>query len=317
MFRVKNSQAVIGVQTILPKLIALLLLITFSYAIVGLIVDLMYLVFYLIINAFTTFGIIRTGLLGGQPLMVKAASGQYGMFISFIIQTFLAGLVAPSAVIASITGLPQGLGVVIDSILNGIGIGLIVRIILALAIVYTFFKLFISLLGAYINVVIQLIFAPIILLGGVFPGSKTIGDWFRNIIANMSVFPSTMTLLLLAYVFMAQPIVGPIGALGVKDLASGGMLNPPLIFATNPSTSSIMAVIGVGILLMASKYVTIIKEALKVPPFKYGSAIGDALKSGRNTTFWPVKTAIKLGTPAGSNYLKTKLKDRFGPGNES
>ena len=31
---------------------------------------------------------------------------------------------------------------------------------------------------------------------------------------------------------------------------------------------------------MASKYVDMVKDALKVPPFKYGTAIGEALQYG-------------------------------------
>jgi len=48
----------------------------------------------------------------------------------------------------------------------------------------------------------------------------------------------------------------------------------------NVNSASILAVIGFFILLMASKYVDMVKDALKVPPFKYGTAIGEALTYG-------------------------------------
>ncbi|KKS91709.1 MAG: hypothetical protein UV68_C0063G0001, partial [Candidatus Collierbacteria bacterium GW2011_GWC2_43_12] len=44
--------------------------------------------------------------------------------------------------------------------------------------------------------------------------------------------------------------------------------------------SLILAAIGFGLLLMSSKYCEMVEKALKTPPFPYGSAIGDALKSG-------------------------------------
>ena len=286
MFRVKiNPQTVIGIQAILPKVIALLLIITFSYAIVGLLVDLMYVIFYLIVNAFISFDIIKAGTVcDGAACMVKAASGQWGLPISMFVQGFFALLIAPSAIFSIASGLPQAVGVIIDLLLTRTGINLIIRIILGFAIIFTFFKLFLKLLGAYVTIVVQLIFAPIILLGGAFPGSKAVGNWFRNILANLSVFPTTMVFLLLSYVFMIQPIVSGLGFLGVKDLASGTILNPPLLFTAAPSSSTVMTIIGLGLLLMASKYVDMVKDALQVPPFKYAAAIGEALQYGWNQT---------------------------------
>jgi len=35
---------------------------------------------------------------------------------------------------------------------------------------------------------------------------------------------------------------------------------------------------------MASKYVDMVKDALKVPPFKYGTALSEALTTGYNVT---------------------------------
>ena len=292
MFRVKiNAQTVISIQTLLPKIIALLLLITFSYAIVGLMIDLMYLVFYIIINSFTFFDIIRKGIIWDQPVGVMLASGQAGLVMSMLYQQLIATYVVPSAALAAVFGLPTGVASIIDILLTVSGIGLIIRIILMFAIIYSFFKLFTKLLGAYIHVVIYLIFAPIILLGGIFPGSQTIGNWFRGLLANMSVFPTTMVFLLLSYVFMVQPIINApiIGLLspilGVNDLIVGGnyssgLLNAPLIFTWSPPAASVLALIGIGLLLMASKYVDMVKDALKVPPFKYGTAISEALQYG-------------------------------------
>jgi hypothetical protein len=361
MFRVKiNPQTVIGIQTILPKIIALLLLITFSYAIVGLMIDFMYVIFYLLINTLTAAGVIRSGFSvsipgvgsvgGGQSLGVLLASGQLGIVPAMIYQNLLVVTIIPSAIAAAVTGIPIGITAIMDLFLTVTGIGLILRILLVIAVLYTFFKLFFKLVGAYINIVIQLIFAPIILLGGIFPGSKVIGNWFRNLLANMSVFPVTMILLLLSYVFMVQPlfnitvlgitnIVG-VNPTGVNDLVNGtgvgagvggqgtGVLNAPLIFAREPGGANIMALIGIGLLLMASKYVDIIKEALQVPPFKHGSAIGEALMFGPQTIQKGLNTVVgkqlqqtgygavarKLGggaTPAGGFFQG--LSDRYKP----
>ncbi len=55
MFRVKlNPQTVIGIENTLPKIIITLILITFSYAIVGFLIDLMYVIMAIVINLFKT-----------------------------------------------------------------------------------------------------------------------------------------------------------------------------------------------------------------------------------------------------------------------
>jgi hypothetical protein len=71
---------------------------------------------------------------------------------------------------------------------------------------------------------------------------------------------------------------------GVKNLvASGdsGIYGVPLISsALGVNAHGILALLGVGLLLMASKYVDIVRDALKVPPFKYGADISKALEGG-------------------------------------
>jgi hypothetical protein len=44
--------------------------------------------------------------------------------------------------------------------------------------------------------------------------------------------------------------------------------------------SLMLATIGFGLLMMSAKYCEMVEKALKVPPFPYGAAIGDALKGG-------------------------------------
>ncbi|MCK4829420.1 hypothetical protein KA005_77565, partial [bacterium] len=59
MFRIRlTPQTIITVQSALPKLIIALILITFSYAIVGFLIDLMYVVIGLIAGIITTSGIV-------------------------------------------------------------------------------------------------------------------------------------------------------------------------------------------------------------------------------------------------------------------
>lgn len=98
-----------------------------------------------------------------------------------------------------------------------------------------------------------------------------------------------MVMLLLSYIFMVQPLasIGFLGiggtVTGVKNLQESGTLglNLPLIsVGAGIDSSAILVVIGFFIILMASKYVDMVRDALKVPPFKYGAALGEALQYG-------------------------------------
>ena len=299
MFRMKiNAQNVATFQSAIPKIVLTLILITFAYAIAGFMIDLMYVIFNLILSVFQASGLITSS----DHLAVKVGSGQAGIFASWAVLSFISSWFVPSALINVLTNLPGALSVVLDILLTVSGLGLIVRIIIFIAVGYSIVKLIFKLFEAYIAVIIQVIFSPLILLQDVLPGSDAFGGWLRNIVANLSVFPVTMVMFLLSYIFMIQPFVGDIvvfginlgnlsGVAGVQNLQSASTgFNMPLIggFGTglgaNVNSASILAVIGFFILLMASKYVDMVKDALKVPPFKYGTALSEALTTGYNVT---------------------------------
>jgi hypothetical protein len=87
---------------------------------------------------------------------------------------------------------------------------------------------------------------------------------------------------------MVQPLLSLFGwlepILGVKSLVgSNSSLSMPLIrpvFSGSFDSAGILALLGISLLFMASKYVDMVRDALKVPAFKYGTAISEALKSG-------------------------------------
>ncbi len=301
MFRMKiNPQNTASFQAAIPKIISTLLVITFAYAIAGFMMDLMLVVFNLILSIFQASGIITSP----DNLLVKAGSGQGGILVSWLLSTIVSVAFVPGNLVAVLLNLPGWVGFAISLLLGPFSI--ILQIVIIIAVGYSYVKLIVKLFEAYITVIIQVIFSPIILLQDVLPGSKAFGDWLRNIVANLSVFPVTMVMFLLAYIFMIQPLVAinfmGINVLGeavtgVKDLnASSNGLNMPLIgnagFGSGATSSSaILSVIGFFIILMASKYVDMVRDALKVPPFKYGTALGEALQRG-----WKI-TGAEAGEP--------------------
>lgn len=297
MFRMKiNPQNTASFQAAIPKIVVTLLIITFAYAIAGFLIDLMYVIFNLILSVFASSGMINVDNWWNSKV-ISLASGQGGLLPSFIFSIATAFFFVPSSLINVFTQLPGATSLVIDLILTATGLGLILRIIIVIAIGYSYMKLIFKLFEAYISVIIQVVFSPIILLQDVLPGSDAFGGWMRNIAANLSVFPVTMVMFLLSYIFMIQPFTSQFGIGGASGL-SGITGVPPLQSAANglavpliggpvasiigswTNSESILAVIGFFIILMASKYVDMVRDALKVPPFKYGTALSEALNYG-------------------------------------
>jgi hypothetical protein len=199
---------VISVQLAIPKLIVTLLIITFSYAIVGLIYDLMWVAIAFIFGYFETQEIIISS---GIWSPAKFASGYTwaGIQGSALLNMIIAGPVAIFGVLNLILGGGvAAIGTVASFIPWLGGGGWIISLIIVIAVLISYAKLFFKLVSAFISVVISLITGPLVLLGNAFPGSQVIGTWTRGIVANLSVFPITMLLLFFSYLLMIQPIVG-------------------------------------------------------------------------------------------------------------
>ncbi len=293
MFRVRiDSKTAATIQLAIPKLITTLLLITFSYAIVGLLVDISTVIAALGIDVLRVGKIIADPISGG----VNWASGQskMGAVGSFLINTLLGIIVSPFIIFNLLLGGALGVAGALVGIVAGMltGFGILIAIIIIISIIWSYFKLILKLFQCYLSVIISLIFSPIILLGNVFPGSKAFSGWIMGIIGNLAAFPVASFFLVLSYALMMQPVVNLFGgssaAFGVMPLSTGigtSLWTPPMTIPTGTNYGDLMlAAIGLGLLLMSSKYVDMVLEALKVPPFKYGAAIGEALKYGYNQT---------------------------------
>ncbi len=96
--------------------------------------------------------------------------------------------------VSSILGLGVG---TVGAGLGAWGLGVL---LLGIALLFAFIRLYFMLLQSYVNLLIGVIFAPIFLLGQAMPGQNQFqfGPWLRNIIANLSVFPVTAFLIIIA-----------------------------------------------------------------------------------------------------------------------
>lgn len=305
-----DAQTVIGIQQALPSIVITLLLITFSYAIAGFVIDLLYFVLYFILqlmandifvggNAKTAidfvtqnsvFKVVIGGLFGGSGDAANKAATAIGQLVQNMFES--------SGIAGAITA---GIG----SLLGGSPLG---SLIVSGALLFTMVKLFFSLLTSYAMLLLATIFGPLMLMTNAIPGSNSFGTWIKNLAGNAAVFPATAIFIILAAALMgnANPSFGIKPDIGYGSPSATTSWAPPLLFGATsggaPGASPIealMGVIGLGMLLLTPQFVEMVKKAFQTAGGEgYGSAIGQALQYGASGRYAPTGMASGLGGAA-------------------
>lgn len=291
MFRIKISpQVVVTIQSAIPKLVIALVLVTFSYAIAGLMIDLMYVVIALLPVIIDPGGAWDSllhiiSVAAGHPVPVENL-GVIGMFVHIL----GVGFSAAFAIGRSLVDVPlqtlhgmvtaggssvewDNLSRVLTQVL-GFGLGVIITLIFGFIMLFVFFRIFLLLLSSYIGIIFRVIFAPFQLMLTALPGFEGgVGSWLRGLMADLAVFPAVLAMILLSAKLSTLPDTGawlpPFLRLEVVPSSTAA--------ATTIPASFVGSLIAFGILMMTPKVGEMVKEALKQPPFKYGSAIGEAV----------------------------------------
>lgn len=315
MFRVKiNPQTAANIQLALPKLIVTLILITFSYAIVGLLIDFMWVGYYLILNTLDSFGVFgeTKGVLGFiNDIFRGLASGGGGLILTSIFQTVLAVYAGIPGALGAITGVSGNFFTIIMVLTTFSATGLIIILIVLIAVIIALIKLLVKLITAYVTIFINLVLSPLILLSGILPGKNDVfSTWITNLVANIIVFPVASILLLFSGYFMTQPVASLVQDTlnGLANIIPGidgnvslslientqripnvPLLSPQTEWLSNfpiigsavaAGASEWYALIGLALLLMSPKFVDMVMDAFKVKPFPYGSAAIESLTAG-------------------------------------
>ena len=289
MFRVKISpQAIITIQAALPRIIMALILITFSYAIVGFMFDVMTFLNKIIGEIFRalfadpnlswagfrnfltniiqglTLNVFERDYIMGEPIYIyQQAMVAFWVFIVFV------NFIFPIA-------------------------GIIVAFIIAIIVAIALFRCIWVVLKAFTMIIINLIFAPLRILMGVFPGSNAMLDWFKDLAANIAVLPAMLT----AFGVSSYLIFTGVGISTSGDFWKGIFAGRPFLPSENLipiSISVILPFAGLGILLIAPKVSEIIQSFITKKPFDYGTAMGQAMG--------PAIFAGKAGTSGGIQQI--------------
>jgi len=341
MFRVKISpQVVISVQSAIPKLVIALILITFSYAIAGFLIDLMYVVIGLVsllskgflpgdLPSTTIFNFLTKG----QPFALNVQLGAIGLIVLYLV--FFGVLFSLS--LFSVVGMIASSGTALGAIaVIGVGVAtgggfLVILLVLALLIfaiiliallIFTI-KILWMLLKAYATVLLLTIFAPFQILLGVISPNFGFGSWLKSYISNLSTFIVTGVLFLLAFsfIFLGTAIsFAPIQGVDTIVLALlGSRLTGLYSNLTNTTSASWPPLLGgsqnmIGLLFFGVSFVifTIIPKAADMiqafiagKPFAYGTAIGEfAGAPGRalGLGFRGVSIATDIGRAASTRF---------------
>lgn len=327
MFRQKvDPKTVASIQNTLPKIIWALVLVTFSYPIAGFLIDLMYVLIALLLTMAAgavpvvgsqVAGIFQQNFLEGQSIFSFVGPG---MIITLLSAGAISDITNSFAAIPGVGAIPGVSGVV-----SSLG-GLIVGIAVLWALVKTWFML----LGAYANIILGVITAPLRLMLDAVPGQNQFGAWLRSMAANLLVFPLVIAMLFITLIIMlnaapdlvkeglaglpqtaagAIPVVGPFVApifgaamsvIAPTSPVKGGWV-PPLLGGNGLSDMAIL--VALGIFLTMPKAISILQEALKAPPFKYGNAWLEATKYGANPVMNRATGAARGGYKTAYNKL--------------
>lgn len=338
MFRMKISpQVVITIQSAIPKIIISLVLVTFSYAIAGLLVDLMYVVTGIISlalsstsdaifvnDALAIFKFMTTGYIGINA-GVGISVGIFGLFLLYILVFTVILFLALFAAGGGVFGNLGTLGLLGN--ITGI-ISIIAFVIMLIIVILNAFKTWWMLIKAFAQILLLTIAAPFqIAFGTIIPGMG-FGSWVKSMAANLAVFPVTGLFLILSFVFLIIStqysipagfsfewwkllyILPGIGtSLANRVVANSGW--PPLLGSSDAMLGLIFAGASVMVLTLIPKVAEIIKGAISGRPFAYGSAIGEGLAPIKGTWDRTGGTALSGIQKAGSEAFGRDVLDKY------
>lgn len=295
MFRVKMSpQLVISVQSALPNIIFTVVLITFSYAIAGFVIDLMYVVIGLIASLLVSGGFTShtfTEMFGELNLTHSAFALMYKYWILFVVQAIVVFFI-------NITSALMGLFLIIFAILS------------IFAVVFWSIKIIYVLLKNFAMVVLTIAIGPLEILMGAFTGKSTFGGWLKKLISYLAVYPLMGIMFFFSFYFLFQGSkTDPNGNTSlipfnpVADMITNNTWHPPfsgLVLGDN----ILWVVVSFVIFSNATKVVEIIQGMITGKGFAFGTGIGETF--GRDNFIWG-NTGANVG-----ESIKRNRQEAFG-----
>lgn len=291
-----DPKTAISIQNALPRMIFSLILITFSYAIAGFIVDIIYISISLVF-------IILQGLPGNSNKYAYEMVGNTVLDRGGTIFTFLTtmNILGTEGSINFTVG--SALGEIAQAVLyipviSEFG-GALAILIITVALLSAFLRAWFSLVNAFTQIILLTIFSPFLLLLDAIPGQNQFGGWIRGLLAYALGFPAVILMIFLASALSKQ--------FSQIDSISNSYFVPPLIGATNSSVFG--ALIAMGIILSIPAVIEMLTDILKAPVFKHGSVWQEEAKTGQKFVF---STGSDVLAPYGQQKTLAGKAIRYG-----
>ncbi len=243
MFRRRiNPQTVVSIQSALPGLVIGLIMVTFSYFISALIIDVSFVSVQIVAqifsqqpNAFGKTSFDHPNQSDNQKNLQNLANRSNVFdFLGYTVERYSTNAndaknaldhfidsTNPSVrVITGVLGLlvgliifiaAPGLGILAGTAAGGAGglnistvVGYLIPAILIIALTVQIFRLLFALINTYIQLLVAAIFGPFYILASSIPGQgKRLTDWMKTLLANALVFPAVFVVFLFAGAILA------------------------------------------------------------------------------------------------------------------
>ncbi len=412
MFRAKiNAQTVISVENALPKIVIAMILITFSYAIAGFMIDLMYVSMGLIIHLFGTnpdlshgfddSGTTLSGIFNSSnpfkpanyinkvffsdnftlsseifennvpavagslydliPTEIRSISEQvitvvalkYGLIIlgtmvsavpflkgagKGIKETNLLKMIfeksikpggATAGILGKIAGSAKGINFIdslltdttksgtpgisliaafisliifslVSSLLGPLILKSIIWLVLMLSLFFVFMRIFFMFISAYIQILILIIFSPLILAVEMFPGKSAFKTWIQSLFINLLTFPLFLVIILLSKTIMVTTSQYYVDTLKGVNQTTTSLWAPPFIWGID--STAFTTIIAGALIFMAPDLIKSFKAMTGIKPMSQAGLKFGAFFAGGTTL---VGGAVGLATQFQS--LRTNL----------
>jgi len=266
-----SGNVAVTVQNALPRIVITVILITFSYAIAGLLVDLLFLSIYFIINIFDGEIFEEGAQFMGSAFQGEGRTLSQIAFDTHIFQFTIEFIFGGNAWNAAqsvgdlihnaLTGMNNILGTlagapVIGNIFVG-AVNLIFTLIFAIALFIAMFRTFFALIMSYAGFVINVVMAPFILLPGAMPGKNPFSNWIKNLVAGLAPFAVAIFMIFMAFALTGENTVGDIGYKNIEENAGG--LRLPLIMS-GAGTGAFTGILAMGFMLLLPEAVNMTKK---------------------------------------------------------
>lgn len=276
MFQVKiNPQTVVSIQLAIPRVVIAAVLITFSYAIAGFLIDLMYVFMGLIVMMLTTGGLSDMTIVElFTDMTTRNAFGlMYSYWVHFVASAFAAGFSG------------SGMGVLM----------IIVAILSILVVLWWSLKIIIMIVKNFALLIITIITGPLEIMLGTITQSTGFNTWIRKMISYLAFYPVLALMFFFAFFFLNQggdpnaaaslnatvadqtPFHPAINFIGANSW------EPPLSFLSVGGYRLIWLMVSLFIFSEITKVAEIVQSFITGKQWAYGNGLSEVQKTSTET----------------------------------